>query len=134
MYVNNQYEVEVTSVAQKRWIKKLEKRHKSHWPTTLTALKESVKRVEELLKTDKAEIIHAVDGHRLIKIYFTVAKSGKSAKDSGHRCIVYLESKNNKAYILLVYSKSEISRPGETDKVRGQIKNYHPSVASLFSL
>ena len=49
------YKVETTSVAHKRYIKKLEKRHKSHWSTTLKALNEKVKRIEALLETEQAK-------------------------------------------------------------------------------
>ncbi len=134
MYSDDWYKIEITPAAYKRYIKKLAKRHKAHWDVTLIALKEEIKRIEAFLQTDKAEILHAVDGHRLVKIYFTVARSGKSAKASGHRCILYLESKTKTARILLVYSKQELSSPNETSKIRAQIKEDHPETTALFNL
>ena len=134
MYSDDWYKVEITPAAHKRYIKKLKKRHKAHWDITLIALKEEIRRIEALLQTDKAEILHAVDGHRLIKIYFTIARSGQSAKASGHRCIVHLESKMRTARILLVYSKQELSSPNETSKIRSQIKADHPEMTNLFNL
>ena len=134
MYSDDWHKIEITPAAHKRYIKKLERRHKTHWGVTLIALKEEIKRIEALLQTDKAEILHAVAGHRLVKIYFTIARSGKSAKASGHRCIVHLESKTRTARVLLVYSKQELSSPNETSKMRAQIQADHPEAATLFNL
>ena len=134
MYSDDWHKVEITPAAQRRHIKKLEKRHKTHWAVTLIALKEEIKRIEAFLQTDKAEILHAIDGHRLVKIYFTIARSGQSAKASGHRCIVHIEGKTKTASILLVYSKQELSSPNETGKIRAQIKKNHPETAALFNL
>ena len=133
MSSDSQYIVEVTSEAQKRYIKKLEKRHKNYWSVTFKALKEAIKRVESLLQTDKAEILKAVDGHRIVKVYFTIAGSKQSAKASGHRCIVHLDARTRIASILLVYSKKELSSPNETNKIRSQIKALYPQIVTLFN-
>ena len=134
MYTDDHYQVEITPAAQRRYIKKLKKKHKSHWEVTLTSLKEETKRIEALLRTDKAEILHSVDGHRLIKIYFRIAGSKQSARASGYRCIVYLENRIRIAKILLAYSKNELGPPNETSKIRAQIKSDHPELASIFGL
>ena len=134
MYADDLYKVEITPAAHKRYIKKLEKRHKNNWGVTLRALSEATKRIDALLLTDKAEAFHAIDGHRLVKIDFTIAGSGQSAKTSGHRCVVYLENKLKTAQLLLVYSKNEIGSPNETSKMRTQIKEDHPKIAALFNL
>ena len=134
MYADDWYQVEITPAAQRRYIKKFEKKHKSHWRVTLVSLKEEIKRIEALLLTDKAEILHATDGHRLIKIYFRMAGSKQSARASGHRCIVYLENRARVAKILLTYSKNELGPPNETSKIRQQIRADHPEIASIFGL
>lgn len=134
MSTDDRYKVEITSVAQKKYIKKLTKRHKSCWAITMIALQGVIERIEALLRTDRAEILHTTEGHRLIKVYFTIARSGQSAKASGHRCIAHIENKRRVAHILLVYSKHEISPPNETEKIRTQIKIGHPHLAELFNL
>ena len=127
------YKVTITTVAESRYIKKLSKRHKPSWSVTMAALVNMIERIDALLSTSKAHILNAVEGHRLVKIYFTIARSKQSAKASGHRCIVYLNDDSRQASILLVYSKHEISSPNETAKIREQIKSYHRPQAVLFN-
>ena len=134
MYADDWYQVEITPAAQRRYIKKLKKKYKSHWDVTLTSLKEATKRIEALLRTDKAEILHSTDGHRMVKIYFRIAGSKQSARASGHRCIVYLENRVRIAKILFAYSKNELGPPNETGKIRSQIRSDHPEIADIFGL
>ena len=134
MYSDDLYRIEITPAAEKRYIKKFEKRRKNKWGVALIALSEAAKRIDALLLTDKAEVLHAINGHRLVKIYFTIAGSGQSAKASGHRCIVYLENRLKTAQILLTYSKNEIGSPNETSKMRAQIRENHPEIVALFNL
>ena len=134
MYADDWYQVEITPAAQRRYIKKFEKKHKGHWRVTLASLKEGIKRIEALLLTDKAEVLHATDSHRLIKIYFRMAGSKQSAKTSGHRCIVYLNNRARAAKILLAYSKNELGPSNETNKIRQQIRLDHPEIAGIFGL
>ena len=134
MYTDDWYQVEITPAGQRRYIRKLKKKLKGYWDVTLASLKEEAKRIEALLLTDKAEILHSTDGHRLIKIYFRIAGSKQSARASGHRCIVYLENRAKIAKILLVYSKNELGPPNETSKIRSQIKSDYPEIAGIFGL
>ena len=131
---NALYEVVINTSAEKRYIKKLKKRHKNAWSITQKALISVIERFEASILTSRVEVLNAVEDHRLVKVYFTIAGSRKSAKASGHRCIVYLDEEAHKAQILLVYSKNEIGSPNETAKVRQQIKVDHPQIAKWLRL
>ena len=134
MSVNKRYKIIITPAAELKYIKKLRKRHKSHWAMTFMALKKMTERIDGLLLTDKARLLNAVNGHKLIKIYFTIAGSNKSAKNSGHRCIIYIDEQTQEIQILLVYSKNEIGKHHENAKIKEHLKKDHAEMSKLFNL
>ena len=124
------YDLEITEIASKKFIKKLQKKHKKHWFSTIDGLTELIKRI----RPDQFAKLRENGDHKLIKVYFKIHKTKTSKKGSGCRCIVHLAEKNKMAKILLVYSKNDIGPPNETVKIMEFIKNYHSDIAAIFNL
>ena len=116
------------------YIKKLKKRHKSAWVITQKALIAEIERIDALLQKRKANVIKAINGHRLVKIEFTIAGSKKSTKASGHRSIVYVDNELGKAQILMAYHKNDLGGSKETASMKAHIKSAYPEIAKRFSL
>lgn len=130
---NNDYVVEIEKFAQKHFIKKFRKKFKKAWEITESAIIQEAERIDRLTElTDKAEIVATSGSCCLIKLYFSVAGTKKSAKGSGNRAIILVDNSSYICKILLVYSKNEICPPNETQKWMKVIKSNYPSIWKIF--
>ena len=130
---NHDYVVEIEKFAQKHYIKKFRKKFKKAWEITETAIVQEVERIDRVAGlTDKIEKIALSGDYWLIKLYFSVAGTKKSAKASGNRAIILVDNSSYKCRILLVYSKNEICPPNETQKWMKVIKSNYPSIWKIF--
>ncbi len=133
MSTDNDYVVEIEKFAQKHYIKKFRKKFKKAWKVTEIAIIQEAERIDRLVGlTDRAETVARADGYCLIKLYFSVAGTKKSAKGSGNRAIILVDNSSYKCQILLVYSKNEICSPNETQKWMKVIKSNYPSTWKIF--
>lgn len=127
------YNVEIEDFAKRHYIKVFHKKYKNAWDITETAIIQELTRINALIgKTDKAEKICIADGCFLIKLDFKIAGTKESAKSSGNRAIVFVDSTSYICRILLIYSKNEICMPNETQKWQKIIKENFPEIWKLF--
>jgi hypothetical protein len=131
--MESNYSVRIEDFAEKHFIKSFEKKYKNHWDITLRAVIFELERIDNLLLTDRAEIITDADTIKIIKTKFRIVNSKESAKTSGNRCIVAWHKKDKFVNILLVYGKTDLSSSNkETDEWKKIIKNYYPQYKHLF--
>ena len=127
------YEVEIMPFAERHYIKSFRKKYKKGWEITQAALQQETSRIDNVLsKTDRAETIQCNDGLLLVKMNFRVAGTTESAKRSGNRAIIFVNSSIGQCKILLVYSKKDICQPNETQKWQNIIKENYPEIWKLF--
>ncbi|MFA6536309.1 MAG: hypothetical protein WCT25_02655 [Candidatus Paceibacterota bacterium] len=120
------YSVRIEKYAERHFISSFAKKYNQHWDVTLRAIVFSLEHIDSLLLTDKAETISDVDGVKIIKMKFTVAKSGESAKSSGNRCIVAWHKDKQFVSVLLVYGKTDLSGHNETAEWKMLIRENYP--------
>lgn len=126
------YSVKVEAFAERHFIKSFQKKYKILWEVTLRAIIAELERVDTLLLTDRAETICDVDGVKIIKTKFKVAKTKTSAKTSGNRCIVAWREDKQSVSVLLVYGKINLGGANETAKWKKIIKDNYPEYKHLF--
>lgn len=135
MSTSDSYQVQLSSFAETHYVKAFAKRYKGkQWDFTLSSIYLELARIEEFLKTDKAETIHVAGNQLIIKQYFRIVQTKDSAKASGYRLIAHVDKDKKIVNILLVYSKNEICAPNETSKWREVVKDNHKDVAEIFQL
>ena len=131
--MEDNYSVKVQDFTESHFIKSFEKKYKTNWSLTFTAIKEELKRIDNLIKnTDKAETIVDAGNIKIVKTKFRVIGTKESAKASGNRCIVALNIDKKEVSVLLVYGKTDLSGKNETSEWKNIIKNNYYSYKDLF--
>lgn len=126
------YSVQIEDFAERHFIKRFRKKYNNQWDITLRAIILELERIDNLLLTNKANIIIDSD-IKIIKTEFKIAGSKESAKTSGNRCIAAWHKNDNFVSILLVYGKTDLSSGNkETDEWKRIIKYYYPQYKYLF--
>jgi len=123
--------VTIETFAQSHFIAGFSKRYKKHWCITLDAIESSLERLESLLLTSRAAVVCGDDDVKLVKTEFRVVGTKDSAKTSGNRCIVAWHIVNQKAVVLLVYSKTDLSGRKETAAWKKLVRENYPVYAHL---
>lgn len=108
------YSVIIEDFTQKHFIKNFKKKYKAHWDTTMIAITAQLERIDNLLKSEKAEFICGDSKLHIIKTEFRVSGTKESAKSSGNRCIVAWNENKNTVNILLMYHKDDLKGTNET--------------------
>lgn len=129
--MNKNYSVKIEKFAERHFIKSFEKKYKTHWEITLRAIIAELERIDLLIKTSRAEVILSKEKIKLIKTEFRVSGTKESAKSSGNRCIVLCDENSQIVYVLLVYSKSDLSGHNETTEWKNIIKNNYQNYSYL---
>lgn len=116
------YGIEVESFAERHYIASFRKKYKGkQWETTWLAIRAMLCRFDNLISNNqsnssKLDIIGQCNGYLIVKLDFTVAGSGVSAKSSGNRIVAAVDKTKRWIKILLVYSKNDVGPPNETVK------------------
>ncbi len=127
------YSVQIEVFARRHFIKRFEKKYKEYWNVSLIAITAEFERIDNLLLTDKADIIIDTNNVKIIKTQFRIAGTKESAKKSGNRVIIAWHEKDKFVYILLVYGKTDLaSNNKETEKWKKIIKNNYCQYKHLF--
>jgi len=130
--MESNYFVKIEAFAEKHFIKSFEKKYKKHWDITLRAITFELERIDNLLQTDKAEVMIDSDNVKIVKTRFKLAGSRESTKTSGNRCIVAWHKKDKFVSILLVYNKTDLSSSNkETGEWKKLIKNNYKEYKHL---
>jgi len=127
------YSVQIEDFAERHFIKSFKKKYNNHWDVTLRAIVFELERIDNLLLTNKADMIIDNGDVKIIKTEFKIAGSNESAKTSGNRCIVAWKKEDNCVFVLLVYGKTDLSSGNkETDEWKRIIKDNYPEYKHLF--
>lgn len=128
------YSVTFDTYSERYYIKDFAKKYKSNWDKTHTTIVEVCRRIDNVLKYKRADLIKAIDCYKLVKLDFAVEGTKMSPKSSGDRCILVINEETRSVRILLVYSKNHISEPNETVKWKKHIKDNFSEYKVIFSL
>lgn len=127
------YTVVVEKYAERHYISKFKKKHRSAWDITWSAMEEQFKRIESLIGFNNiVEIITDTGDIKLCKTEFRIAGPGKSRHASGNRCIIAVRKSTAVVHVLLVYSKGDIGGSNETATWKRIIKDTYPEYKDLF--
>lgn len=124
------FSVTIEDFAERHFIKSFQKKYQGQWDITRIAIIAELERVDNLLRTDRAETISDVDGLQIIKTKFRVVGTKESAKTSGNRCIVAVNKEKQSVSILLVYTKTDLSGKNETAEWKAIIKEQYKIVCN----
>ena len=131
--MEDNYSVKVQDFTESHFIKSFEKKYKTNWSLTFMAIKEELKRIDNLIKnTDKAETIVDAGNIKIVKTKFRVIGTKESAKASGNRCIVALNIDKKEVSLLLVYAKTDLSGKNETAQWQKIVKDNYYEYKGLF--
>lgn len=105
------YRIFFSIYAQRYYIKRFAKDYKGkRWLITQDSIFQDLKRVHSMQMSQQVDELKSGDSCKLFKYDFAVAQSGVSPKGSGNRCIVFLDSKNHRQDILIVYGKNDLPK------------------------
>ena len=107
--------VEFSNYSKKHFLKHFEKTYKGRqWQFTVDSIIEDIGRIKirgySLQFSQQVDELWHKDDCWIFKYDFTVASTKKSAKASGNRCIVFMDTANNYAQILAIYHKSDLPK------------------------
>ena len=133
MFSNHHYTINIWTYAERHYISHFRKSYSKAWDITQDAIYQELYRIDNFLKTTKAEIIVSCTQGDIIKCEFSIAGSHISAHTSGNRYIIYRNKETNTITILLVYTKDHIKKnQQETVRRKQEIKNNYDDIKHLF--
>lgn len=133
----NEYAIFIEEFAQKHYIKSFAKKYKGkQWDITLSAIKSILIRYDNIAPNNistesKLDVICPCNEYIIVKLDFTIAGSGVSAKTSGNRIVAAVCPEKKIIRILLVYSKNDIGPPSETAKWKNIVSQHYEEFKSL---
>ena len=124
------YRVYVNNYAKKHYIKRFEKYYKGKiWLVTFESIKDDLRRIRALEKTQQVDELQHTDDLWLFKYDFAVAKSGRSPKGSGNRCIAVLDCMVYRVEVLFLYGKNDLSKnQSENNFIKQTLKSDFPKI------
>ncbi len=111
----NLYSVLYSKYAKTHFLKKFQKKYSGkQWEFTEESIKQDLARLRMKNNTTQRgnqidELKHK-DCYWLAKYDFKIAKTMTSTKDSGNRCIVFINNDKDLLEILLIYHKDDIPK------------------------
>ena len=128
------YRVYVDAYAERYYIKRFAKDYRGKtWLVTLESIKDDLRRVRALEKTQQADELKHKDSLWIFKYDFAIAKSGVSPKRSGNRCVVLLNADTHRIDILMVYGKGDLPKnQNETVYILGVVEREFPAFWTRF--
>jgi hypothetical protein len=104
------YSVSFSDYSRRNFRKGFTKKYKGRiWEVTERSIVYDLERIQvNLHKTQQVDQLFQNDNYWIFKYDFAVAKSGKSAKASGNRCICFLDNVKKQIVILLIYCKGDL--------------------------
>lgn len=125
------YGVIVEQFAEKHYIKSFSKKYKRAWDLTIDSLVQEFEKIDILFLKSAAETIVDTDMVKICKTEFKIAGTNESRKSSGNRCIVAIHKDTSMVYVLLVYTKTDVSGSNETVWWKSMIKENYPEYKNL---
>lgn len=128
------YNVVVEKFAEKHFIKTFLKKYKSNWTKTSSDIIFICGHIENMLKTQRADLISVNGNYRLVKLDFAIFGTKVSPKKSGNRCILVVDDKLRLVRILLVYAKTDLPPKNETQQWKNIVREEYKDLAKIFGL
>lgn len=125
------YDVVFADYAERNFRKNFAKKYKGKiWEVTEQSILADLRRIHVKLQlTQQVDELFHRDDFWLFKYDFAVAKSGKSAKSSGNRCICLLNERKKKIDILLIYHKDYLPKNmRETQYIKQEVGKIIPEL------
>ncbi len=108
---NEDYRVIIGVYAARHFIKRFAKDYVGkRWDVTMISIEQDLRRVHALQSTQQVDELRRGSGCLLFKYDFAVAQSGISAKSSGNRCVVFLDTETHAQTILMLYGKTDLPK------------------------
>jgi hypothetical protein len=126
------FSVSVEQYAERHYIKEFNKKYGS-WKITWKGLLEVLSRFDAIKLGSVVEMISQNSSHSqlIYKYEFRIAEQQVSAKASGNRMIILVDTSIRLIRVLLVYHKNNVRGSRETDWWKGEIKNNYPELSWL---
>ena len=95
---------------------------------------QDLKRIHSMQMTQQVDELNHRDNCKLFKYDFAIAQSGVSAKASGNRCVVFLDTQKHRQDVLMMYSKGDLPKNvGETVFIRQMVQQQFPDLWTRLS-
>ena len=127
---NKLIKVSFSKYAKRHFLRNFEKKYRgAQWTITLDSIIVDISRMRvhgnNMQLTQQVDELWHRDNFWVFKYDFAVAKTNKSKKGSGNRCVVFLDAIENSAEILLIYSKDDLPKNmGEQAFIEKVLKNW----------
>ena len=127
---NKLIKVSFSEYAKRHFLRNFEKKYRgAQWTITLDSIIVDISRMRvhgnNMQLTQQVDELWHRDNFWVFKYDFAVAKTNKSKKSSGNRCVVFLDAIENSAEILLIYSKDDLPKNmGEQAFIEKVLKNW----------
>jgi|GEM_PF-2258592 len=123
--------VVISKPAEKNFLKDFKKGKDNSFEFYWQSFVSLLEKPEILLQRKRANIIHSHESISVCKCDF-ISKKGQSAKKSGSRCIFLWDKKEEKVYVLLVYSKKHVLKnQSETTWWKEKVSTLYPEYKYL---
>ena len=133
MSTNANYAIEIEKYAERHFIAGFRKKYKRAWDITWKALEEEFRRIETLIGVNSfVETIFSSHEFLICKTEFRVAGTQESRHGSGNRCIIAVHKNERFVRVLLVYGKTDVRGPRETDWWQRAIRDNYADYTSCF--
>jgi hypothetical protein len=125
---SDNYIVVISDFAAKHHIKRFTKQYKGkQWLLTLDSIEQALKRVHSLENGQRVDELKHGKDCILFKYDFAVALTNVSAKASGNRCVIFLDSSTHLQTIVYVYGKTDLpKKQSETSHIMSIVEREHP--------
>lgn len=137
---NELFGIYVTEYANKHFLKKFVKDYKGkQWEYTEESIKQDLSRLgltnNTTQKSSQIDELMYKDNNWLAKYDFRIAGSKLSSKESGNRCIIYINGNKMTIDILLIYNKNDLPKnKQETKYIYDVIKTEYPDIKKIFEI
>ena len=133
---NKLIKVSFSEYAKRHFLRNFEKKYRgAQWTITLDSIIVDISRMRvhgnNMQLTQQVDELWHRDNFWVFKYDFAVAKTNKSKKSSGNRCVVFLDAIENSAEILLIYSKDDLPKNmGEQAFIEKILKDFRSTCQS----
>ena len=130
--------VQYTEYAESHYLRRFQKNYPGkQWELTDISIKQDLARLRvknnETQRSAQIDELKNNGDHWLAKYDFKIAGTHVSTKDSGNRCVVYIDNARDILDILLIYHKDDLPKnKKETDFIMDTVKKQYGSIAKLF--
>lgn len=128
------FSVKFTSYSLKHYLSDFKKKYKGkQWDLTQMSIIEDLSRLRMENNTTQLsgqiDELKYSDGMWLAKYDFKIAGTKQSTKDSGNRCILFINNDQNTIDILLIYNKNNlVKNTKETKYIFDVLKENYPNL------